>query len=176
MFFVAPEAVAAAYVAAHHARPSTVGLWLIALPVGLIAGEVVGIRWLTPNQRRAVFAPVAAAQFIPYLPFIADPAIPVGMVLLLVAGCSSLYLLDFDARLRDAATPELFARVMAINSSALIALQGLGFALAGALAQATTPADAVFIAGVAGSVVTVWLLRDELRHLIRAARRDRLRV
>src|SRR5581483_4242619 len=162
MFFVAPEAVAASYVAAHHARPSTVGWWLIALPVGLIAGDLAGVRLLSSAQRRAIFAPVAAGQFLPYLPFIADPAIPIGMVLLVVAGCSSLYLLEFDARLRDAASPEMFARVMTINSSILIALQGLGFALAGAVASLTTPADAIFIAGVAGTVVTIGFLREEL--------------
>jgi hypothetical protein len=165
MFFVAPEAVAASYVAAHHARSSVVGLWLIALPVGLIAADVAGVRLLSASQRRGIFAPAAVWQFIPYLAFIADPAIPLAIVLIASAGLSGLYLLEFDVRLRDAASPELFARVMTINTSVLIALQGLGFALAGAVAQATTPADAIFIAGVAGSIVTLSLLRDELGAL-----------
>ena len=167
MFFVAPEAVAASYVAAHHARSSVVGLWLIALPVGLVAADVAGVRLLSAKQRHAVFAPAAVWQFIPYLAFIADPAIPVAIALIALAGLSGLYLLEFDARLRDAASPELFARVMTINTSVLIALQGLGFALAGAVAQATTPADAIFIAGVVGSIVTVPLLRDDFGRLMR---------
>ncbi len=39
MFAVAPEALAAPYVAAHHGSSTLVGWWLVALPVGLIAGD-----------------------------------------------------------------------------------------------------------------------------------------
>src|SRR5205085_4872723 len=36
MFAVAPEALAAPYVAGRHASPALVGWWLVALPVGII--------------------------------------------------------------------------------------------------------------------------------------------
>jgi MFS family permease len=168
MFFVAPEAVAAPYVASHHGSAALVGWWLVALPIGLIAGDFAGVRLLSSRRQQRVMAPVAAAGFLPYLAFAASPAIPVGMALLVVAGTSGVYSLGFDARLRDAVPQELFARTMTLNSSGLMAIQGIGFTLAGAIAQGVGPAKAVVIAGAGGIVSTVVLLRGEVRGRVPA--------
>ena len=84
-------------------------------------------------------------------------------MLLVVAGACSLYSLGLDGRVRDAAPPELFARAMTLNSAGLMTLQGLGFVLAGALAQVFGPADAIAIAGCCGIAATVVLMGRELR-------------
>src|SRR5215469_10875883 len=47
-FEVAPEALAAPYVAAQHGSSSLVGWWLTALPVGIIGGDIIGVRFLSP--------------------------------------------------------------------------------------------------------------------------------
>jgi hypothetical protein len=162
MFAVAPEAVAAPYVTAHQGASSIVGWWLMALPVGTIAGDIAGVSLLRPDQQRRVLAPAAAAGFLPYLVFAFDPRIGIAIALLVVSGACSLYTLGLDARVRDSSPPQLFARAMTLNFSGLIAIQGLGFALAGAIAQAIGPADAIATAGVCGVVVTVALMREEL--------------
>jgi predicted MFS family arabinose efflux permease len=161
MFAVSPEALAAPYVTAHHGSAALVGWWLVALPIGLITGDFVGVRLLDPERQRRVMAPAAAAGFLPYLAFVFGPAIPLGMALLVVSGMSGVYVLGFDARLRDAAPAALFARTMTLSSSGLMASQGIGFALAGAVGQAVGAATAVTIAGGAGLAATVWLLRGE---------------
>jgi hypothetical protein len=168
---VAPEALAAPYVSSHHGSAAVVGWWLVALPIGLIAGDCAGVRLLSSARQLRVMAPVAAAGFLPYLAFVGEPAIPVAMALLVIAGMSGLYVLGFDTRLRDAAPPALFARTMTLSSSGLMAAQGLGFALAGAIAQGVGPALAIVIAGGAGLSATVGLLRDDLfaRRLARVA-------
>ena len=51
---------------------------------------------------------------------------------------------------------------MTLNFSGLIAIQGLGFALAGAVAQAIGPAGAIATASLCGVVAAVALMRDEL--------------
>jgi hypothetical protein len=163
MFSVAPEAVAAPYVASHHGSSTLVGWWLIALPVGVIAGDIAGVRLLTPRQQRRLVAPAAAAGFVPYLAFAFDPAIPIALLLLVASGACGLYMLGLDARTRDAAPPELFARTMTLNSAGLMTLQGVGFTLAGAIAQGLGPAIAVAIAGSLGLVGTIVLLRSDLR-------------
>lgn len=168
MFAVAPEAVAAPYVAAHHDSAQLVGWWLLALPVGLIGGELAGVRLLSAHRQQRLVAPVAAAGFIPYLAFAVDPAIPGAIALLVIAGASGLYVLGLDARIRDASPPELFARTMTLSSGGLMALQGLGFVLAGAVAGATSPAQAIAIAGVCGLTSTVGLLHHDLRRSTRA--------
>jgi MFS family permease len=162
MFAVAPEAVAAPYVAAHHGSAALVGWWLVALPVGVILGDVAGVRFLTPRQRDRLLAPFAVAGFLPYLLFALDPSIPIALPLLLAAGACGLYSLGLDGRVRDVVPPHLFARTMTLNTAGLMTLQGLGFVLAGAVAQAVGAATAIVVAGACGLAVTALLLRMEL--------------
>jgi Major Facilitator Superfamily len=170
MCIVAPEAVAAPYVTGHHGSPALVGWWLVALPIGLIAGDLAGVRLLTAHQQRRLVAPSAAAGFIPFLAFVLDPSIPVGMALLVISGACGIYVLGLDARIRDAAPAELFARTMTVSWSGQMAVQGLGFALAGALAEAVGPAGAVACAGGCGLLGTVALMRADLWRRPRFAR------
>ena len=163
MFVVAPEALAAPYVAHHHASAAIVGWWLVALPIGLIAGDFAGVRLLGARQQRRLIAPAALASFVPYLAFAANPPIAVAMPLLVLAGACGFYSLGLDARMRDAAPPSLFARTMTLSTAGMMALQGMGFALAGAIGQAVGPAAAVAIAGACGLVSTLVLLRGEVR-------------
>jgi predicted MFS family arabinose efflux permease len=163
MFTVAPEALAAPYVSQHGGSSTLVGWWLVALPVGLIAGDLAGVRLLTYGQQRRLVAPAAAALFLPYLVFVGNPSIAVALVLLVVAGACGFYSLGLDGRVRDEAPPELFARAMTINTAGLMTLQGLGFVLAGALAQAVGPGDAIAIAGCCGLASTLVLMGRELR-------------
>jgi hypothetical protein len=157
MFFVAPEAVAAPYIAAQHASSSLVGWWMTALPVGIIAGDVLGVRFLSPGWQRRLVIPVAAAGFVPYLAFAADPDVRLAIPLLVVAGACGIYGLGLDARVRDATPLPLFARTMSLNTAGLMALQGAGFTLAGALAQAVGPGLAIALSGGCG-IATVCLL------------------
>jgi predicted MFS family arabinose efflux permease len=168
MFAVAPEALAAPYVSAHGGSTTLIGWWLVALPIGLIAGDVAGVRTLAPRQQRRLVAPAAAAGFVPYLVFAADPSLPAALALLVVAGACGLYSLGLDGRVRDAAPRAVFARTMTLNTAGLMTLQGLGFVLAGALAQAVGSADAIAIAGCCGITATVMLMGRELRPARRA--------
>jgi MFS transporter len=163
MFAVAPEAVAAPYVAAHHGSAKAVGWFLLALPLGIIAGDVAGVRLLTAQRQRLLVAPAAAAGFVPYLAFGLDPPVRLALLLLAGAGACGLYTLGLDARIRDAAGPRLFARTMTIGSAGQMTTQGLGFALAGAIAQGIGPARAIWVAGACGVTTTVALLRADLR-------------
>jgi MFS family permease len=149
-FSVAPEALAAPYVAGVDGSRALVGIWLIALPVGTIAGDVFGVWRLDSDRQRRVVAPMAAASFLPYLVFLTHPGIAVALPLLAVSGFGSLYALGLDLRVRDAAAERLFARVMTINSAGLMTLQGLGFALAGAEAQLIGSPATIVLAGVCG--------------------------
>lgn len=165
MFSVAPEAVAAPYVAAHHGPSSMVGWWLTALPVGIITGDVLAVRLLRSDRQRRWVAPAVAASFVPYLVFATSPAVPVALPLLAGAGLFSFYGLGLDARVRDAAPLYLFTRTMTLNSAGLMALQGIGFTLAGAAAQAVGTAPTIAIAGACGIATSLALLRADLPAL-----------
>jgi MFS family permease len=175
MFAVAPEALAAPYVAHHHRSAGLVGWWLAALPVGLIAGDVAGVRWLDAAWQRALVAPVLIASFAPYLVFALDPSVNVSVTLLVVSGACGFNALGLDQRVRDAAPSALFARTMSLNSAGLMTFQGLGFALAGGIGQLVGAAPAIALAGVSGVTVVVVLLGRELLPRRRLTRADRSR-
>lgn len=158
MFSVAPEALAAPYVAAHHGPSSMVGWWLTALPVGVITGDIIAVRLLGSERQRRWVAPAVLTSFIPYLVFASSPAVPVALPLLTVAGLCSFYGLGLDARVRDAAPLHLFTRTMTLNSAGLMALQGIGFTLAGAAAQILGAAPTIAIAGIGGITTTIAIL------------------
>jgi MFS family permease len=172
-FSVAPEALAAPYVGTHHSSTALVGVWLVALPLGTIVGDVVGVRFLTAEWQRRLIVPAAAAGFLPYLAFAFDPSIPLALALLLVSGLCGMYSLGLDARVRDAAPEHLFARVMTLNTAGLMTLQGVGFALAGAVAQAIRPALAITAAGACGLAVTTLIRGGAMReHRDRAVHQE----
>jgi hypothetical protein len=173
MCTVAPEAVAAPYVTGHHGSSAVVGWWLVALPIGLIAGDLAGVRLLTARQQKRLVGPSAAVGFVPYVAFVLDPSIALGMALLVLSGACGVYVLGLDARIRDAAPPDLFARTMTVSWSGQMAVQGLGFALAGAVAQALGAAAAVAIAGGFGLLSTVGLMKRDLSGRFTARARTR---
>jgi MFS transporter len=167
MFAVAPEALAAPYVAGGHGSPALVGWWLVALPAGIIAGDIAGVRCLDARRQRRLVAPAAAASFLPYLAFAGRPPIPLALALLFISGACCFYGLGLDGRVRDAVPEHLFARAMTLNTAGLMTLQGIGFALAGAIAEATGPAAAIVLAGACGLASVVALLHRDLRRTAR---------
>lgn len=157
VFAVAPEAVAAPYVAGRGGSPALVGWWLAALPAGLIAGDLLGVWCLSPQRQRRLVGFAAAASFVPYLVFFATPPIAVALPLLAGAGMGSMYSLGLDSLVRQSAPEHLFARTMAVNTAGLLTLQALGFVLAGAVAGIAGPGPAIGGAGVCGIVSVICL-------------------
>jgi predicted MFS family arabinose efflux permease len=157
MFSVAPEALAAPYVAGQHGSPALVGWWLAALPAGLIAGDLLGVWCLSPQRQRRLVGLAAAASFVPYLAFFATPPIAVALPLLVGAGTGAMYSLGLDSLVRRAAPEHLFARTMAVNTAGLLTMQALGFALAGAVAGIAGPGRAIAGAGLCGIVIVICL-------------------
>jgi hypothetical protein len=164
MFSVAPEALAAPYVAGRGGSPALVGLWLAALPAGMVAGDLLGVWRLSAQRQRSMVGLAACGCFVPYLVFMARPPIVVAVPLLAGAGLCGMYSLGLDSLVRQVAPEQLFARTMAISTAGLITLQGLGFALAGGMAQLVGPAWAIAGAGACG-LVTVIVLRPRATDL-----------
>ena len=163
LFMVWPEALAAPYVIGGGDSRSLVGWWLVAIPVGVIAGDLAGVWLLSPDRQKRLIAPIAAAGFVPYLAFVGKPSVEVAIPLLVLAGTGAAYFLGLDGLIRDTAPRALFARTMAISQAGTMTIQGLGFAAAGALAEWLHPATVIVCAGVLG-IVAVALLRPRHRR------------
>jgi predicted MFS family arabinose efflux permease len=168
-FSVFPESIAAPYVLAQDGSRALVGWWLAALPLGVVAGDLLGVWLLGPRLQQRLIVPLAALSFVPYLAFVVSPPVGIALPLLALAGLGAAYSLGLDALLRDAIPLERFSRAMAINQAGLMTSQGLGFAAAGAIAQALSPGATTALAGASGLAV-VALLRPASPRRARAAR------
>jgi MFS family permease len=156
-FSVFPESIAAPYVLAQGGSHALVGWWLAALPVGVVCGDLLGVWLLRPRLQQRLVAPLALLCFAPYLLFLTGPPVALALPLLVCAGFGAAYGLGLDTHLRDSIPPPLFARAMAINQAGLMTIQGLGFAVAGALAQVLSPGAVIAVAGACGLLVVARL-------------------
>jgi hypothetical protein len=102
--------------------------------------------------------------------FVLDPALVPALALLVASGLCGAYLLGLDQLLLDVTPPDLLGRAYTVNTSVLMATQGLGFAGAGAVAELVRPDRVIAAAGLAG-LVTVAVLRTP-RGVVRAVRRE----
>jgi MFS family permease len=154
---VAPEGLAAPAVAHDGYSSGYVGMWLTAIPVGTVLGDLLFV-WLVPlRHRHRLTWPLAGAIPATLLLFLTDPDLPVSLGLLVMSGAASCYGLGLDQTLRAVTPPALLARTYALNSTGLMAIQGLGFAAAGALGEVVGPTVAIALAGTAGVIAVVAL-------------------
>jgi hypothetical protein len=147
---VAPESLAAPYVAHLGLSGATVGWWLAAIPAGTIAGELVAIWFVPPAWRLRLIGLLAAATFVPLLAFAAQPGLAFALALLVASGLCSAWVLGQDALILEVTPEQLLGRVFSVNQAGLISLQGFGFAAAGALAEVVSPHVAIVIAALTG--------------------------
>jgi MFS family permease len=149
-FYVIPEALAAPYAHALRQGSVAVGLLMAAMPVGTIVGALVLVRLIPPGRRLAMLGWLAMLACVPLIGSAARPPLPVVLALLAVAGVGSGYQViaaaAFLQRLPDSGRAAAFG----FAASGVLAVQGLGFLVGGAAAQAIGPQRVVAIAGAVG--------------------------
>ncbi len=156
---VAPEALAAPYVAHLGLPAQAVGFWLTAIPIGTVIADVVAARLLSRRLQRAVALPAMALTCLPLLGFLARPAFGVAFVLLIAVGLGSAYAVVIDREIIDAAPTLLRGAALSISGAGLMFFQGAGYGLWGLVAEAWSPAAVIVLAGsVALIVVATWRL------------------
>jgi hypothetical protein len=156
MLAVMPEALVVPYVAGVSGGTVSVGVLLTAVPLGTMAGEVLA-NWLVSPSRQTQTVPVAAAvTFVPLLLFALHPAVALAIVALFVSGLGAAIHLGLDRLLLQVAPEGLRARTLSLQASGLMFWQGIGYAGAGAAAEAVPAPAVISIAGVTGLVAAAW--------------------
>ncbi|MFG2813900.1 MFS transporter [Streptomyces sp. NPDC048410] len=152
MFLVVPEALAAPYSHTLGAGSTGLGLLMCALPVGTVAGELFAGARLGAATRERIVLPLLCLAVVPYLGYALAPGLWPSLLLLVLAGACSAYTLGLDQWFVRAVPEELRGRAMTLLSAGLMTIQGVGMALAGAVAEVIGVRGAVVAAGVAGTV------------------------
>ncbi|MEW2396735.1 MFS transporter [Streptomyces sp. NPDC046862] len=145
--------------------PDRAGLLFACAAVGMLVGDVTAGRFLPPAARRRLITPFLLLLAAPYLLFALRPPLAVA------AACATLASVGFAAsllqqeRLLSLTPHHLTGHALGLDSAGRLALQGVSAAVAGAVAQLTSPGAAMAVMAGASVVVTLALAGARSRWL-----------
>ncbi|ANZ15013.1 major facilitator superfamily permease [Streptomyces noursei ATCC 11455] len=135
--------------------PRQAGLLFACGALGMLIGDTLVGRWVPRHRAGRLAVPLCLLLAGPYLVFAVRPptALAVAAVLLATLGYASGLLLQ--DRLMALTPDELGGHALGLHSSGMLTCQGVGAALAGALAEWLPPGRAMAALAVASMGVTV---------------------
>jgi predicted MFS family arabinose efflux permease len=133
------------------------GLLLACVPAGMLLGNLVVARLLSPTARERAVPALVAVLGVPLFGF----TLPLGVValgaLLVISGFGFGFGLGVQRQFRDAAPEAVRGQAFALLTTGLMTLQGVGPALFG-LATEAVPVGVAMAAGGAATVLTAaWI-------------------
>ncbi|MEU6179416.1 MFS transporter [Streptomyces coeruleorubidus] len=148
--------------------PDFAGALFAFAALGMLAGDVLVGRLVPPRLRPRLGFPLLLLLAVPYVPFLLHPPLP------LAAAAVTLASVGFGASLVQqerlvALTPDaLTGHALGLHSAGMLTMQGVAAALAGSVAQLTSPAGAMtamatLSAGVTLALMTAGRLRLKVR-------------
>ncbi|GHH90697.1 MFS transporter [Streptomyces capillispiralis] len=137
--------------------PDAAGTLFACAALGMLAGDITVGRLVPPRHRRRLATPLLLLLAMPYLPLALHPPVAVAAVLVTVASAGFGASLVQQERLMDLTPSALSGHALGLHSSGMLTLQGVCAALAGGLAQLTSPAAAMTALAVASVAATLLL-------------------
>ncbi|MEU8672951.1 MFS transporter [Streptomyces anulatus] len=135
--------------------PGHAGLLFAGGALGMLAGDTLVGRFVTARWRARLGAPLRLLLAAPYLLFALRPELPLALAAVVLASVGFAASLLLQERLMALTPRELSGQALGLSSSGMLAMQGVGAAVAGGTAQLTSPATGM--AAVAGLSVAVTL-------------------
>ncbi|MGW0469001.1 MFS transporter [Streptomyces sp. NPDC003027] len=143
--------------------PEHAGLLFACGALGMLAGDTAVGRFLPPAWRARLGAPMLTLLAAPYLLFVRDPGLPLALAAVTVSAVGYGASLIHQERLMALVPEELSGHALGLHTSGMVALQGLSAALAGTVAQVTSPGTAMGLLAAASLAVTLSLVLAEGR-------------
>jgi MFS family permease len=137
--------------------PRHAGLLFACAALGMLAGDTLTGRFLPRRWRERLGAPLRLVLAAPYLVFALRPALPLAVAAVILASVGYSASLLLQERLMALTPEELSGHALGLHSSGVLTFQGVGAALAGTLAQYTSPGDAMAVMAAASLAVTLVL-------------------
>jgi MFS family permease len=137
--------------------PRNAGLLLSVAALGMLAGDTVTGRFLSARWRERLGPFLRLLLAVPYLVFLLDPAFPVAAAAVLVASFGYSATLLLTERLVALTPGDMQGQALGLHSSGMLAMQGVAAALAGTVAQHSSPATGMAVMAAASIAVTLAL-------------------
>jgi len=125
--------------------------------LGMFAGDLTVGRLVPPALRPRLATPLRLLLAAPYLFFFLRPSVALSAVAVTVASVGFAASLVLQERLMSVTPDDLAGQALGLHSTGMVAFQGIGAALAGTLAQLTSPATAMTLMAAASIAVTLTL-------------------
>jgi MFS family permease len=145
--------------------PGHAGLLFAVAALGMLVGDTLVGRFVPPRARDRLGVPLRLLLAAPYLVFAVSPPLPLALAAAGVASVGYAATLLLQHRLLALTPEEMSGHALGLHSSGMLTMQGVGAALAGAVAELTTPATAIAVLAAASLAVTLVLepgLRDRV--------------
>ncbi|WP_406063640.1 MFS transporter [Streptomyces sp. NBC_01077] len=143
--------------------PERAGLFFACAALGMLAGDTAVGRFVPARLRGRIRFPLQALLAAPFLLFALDPAVPLALLAVTVSAAGYGASLLHQERLMALVPEELGGHALGLHTSGMLALQGVSAALAGTLAQYTSPRTGMVLLALASLAVTFWLARADGR-------------
>lgn len=137
--------------------PGAAGTLFACGALGMFAGDVTVGRLVPAAVRPRLGTPLLVLLAVPYLAFFLHPALPAAAALVTVASVGFGASLVQQERLMALTPGELSGHALGLHSAGMMTLQGASAALAGSVAQLTSPARAMTLTALASLAVTAAL-------------------
>ncbi|GII55901.1 membrane protein [Planotetraspora thailandica] len=137
--------------------PEHAGLLFACAALGMLAGDTVTGRFMPQRWRERLGAPLRLLLAVPYLVFVVHPALPVAAAAVALASVGYSASLLLQERLMSLTPNELSGQALGLHSSGLLTMQGVGAAIAGAVAEQTSPSAAMAVMAAISVAVTLCL-------------------
>jgi MFS family permease len=160
-FSSAPDGLAVAYTAQTGAAAASAGALFTGYAAGTVLGELVVARF-TPSVRRRLVVPLLIASQVPAIAFLATPSVAVAAVLLAFAGAGYAFNQAIDPMILAAVDPAYRGRLFTVQTSGLMAIQGISIGLAGLVGTFLAPNLTIGFFGILGTAITLLIARQAL--------------
>ncbi|MGW1586627.1 MFS transporter [Streptomyces sp. NPDC002386] len=153
--------------------PGAAGTLYACGALGMFLGDMAVGRLVPPAARTRLATPLRLLLAVPYLFFVLRPGVVLSAVAAAVASVGFAASLVLQERLMSLTPDDLTGQALGLHATGMAALQGVGAALAGTLAQLASPATAMTLMAAGSVTVTVVLAvlggREERRPAVSAA-------
>ena len=156
-FYVVPEGVAPSYVAAIGGSTGVVGLVMAADPAGSAVGAGLFVRLVPARLRARLIGPLAFAAALPLIVCALEPSVAASIVLLFAVGLCGSFQVQASTTFMRLVPDHQRGHAFGLAQSGLIAVQGLGIAAFGVIADHLGAPRAIGLAGVLAALLAAVL-------------------
>lgn len=130
------------------------GVLFMAGALGMLGGDALAGRWLTPELRRALITPARLLLAAPYLLFAFEPQVGPAAVIVAVASVGFAAGLMLQEQLMRLTPPDARGQALGLHSAGMLTMQGVSAVLAGLLAEVIPAHDVMALLAVASLLIT----------------------